>query len=152
MTNYNFQYCQKIVVFSNDLNCVLLCRRRGENDYDGVYSFIGGKMETTDRSLIDGLLREKEEEVGKEFKIEIFPNFTMNHLFEKKSGDIMILPYYYARHLKGNIKLSDEYSDFQWVKLENLEKFEPKISDIPEIVTRMLELKKIISSKDLVVI
>ena len=64
MEQYNFQYCQKIVVLSKDRTKVLLCKRKGEADYDGIFSFIGGKMETTDISIIEGLKREKDEETG----------------------------------------------------------------------------------------
>ena len=46
-----FQYCQKLIVLSEDKTQVLLAKRKGEADYDGVYSFIGGKMETTDESM-----------------------------------------------------------------------------------------------------
>ena len=52
-----FQYCQKIAVLSNDRTSVLLCRRRGEADYDGVFSFIGGKLEVTDEDRIPGRAR-----------------------------------------------------------------------------------------------
>lgn len=38
---------------------VLLAKRRGEADYDGVFSFIGGKLESTDGGLVQGLRREK---------------------------------------------------------------------------------------------
>ena len=59
-----FQYCQKIVIFSKDGTSVLLAKRRGEADYDGVFSFIGGKLESTDGGLVQGLQREKDEEIG----------------------------------------------------------------------------------------
>ena len=52
---YAFANCQKIVLFRNDNKEVLLARRRGENDYDGIYSFVGGKMETTDSGIVEGL-------------------------------------------------------------------------------------------------
>lgn len=152
MDKYNFQYCQKIVVFSKDMSSVLLCKRKGENDYDGVYSFIGGKMETSDGSFIAGLQREKDEEVGERFKIEIYPLFTINHLFVKKSGDSMVLPYFYAHHIEGEVILSDEYSEFQWVEIDKLIDFEPKIADIPDIVNKLLELKKIIKNEELIII
>ena len=42
-----FQYCQKLIILSADKSQVLLTKRKGEADYDGVYSFIGGKMENT---------------------------------------------------------------------------------------------------------
>jgi len=52
MPNYNFQYCQKIVVYSADGKNVLLCKRKGESDFDEVFSFIGGKMEVEDGDFI----------------------------------------------------------------------------------------------------
>jgi len=152
MDKYNFLYCQKIVVFSTDMNSVLLCRRKGENDYDGVFSFIGGKMETSDGSFIAGLQREKNEEVGENFKIEIYPFFTTNLFFIKKSGEFMVLPHFYARHIKGEILLSDEYSEFQWVEIDKLINFEPKISSIPDTVNKLLALKKIIKDEELIII
>ena len=88
MEKYNFQYCQKIVVLSHDKNKVLLCKRKGEADYDGTFSFIGGKMETTDTSIIAGLKREKDEEVGSDFQIQIYPKFSHNLLFQKKDGSL----------------------------------------------------------------
>jgi len=152
MSGYNFQYCQKIVVFSNDLESVLLCKRKGENDYDGVYSFIGGKMENTDDSFIAGLQREKNEEVGEGFKVEIYPTLTVNSLFKKKSGDFMVLPHYFARHISGDVKLNEEYSDFKWVKIIELKDFEPKIPGIPKIVEKLISLKNIAKQDEMVAI
>ena len=91
--NLLFQYCQKIVVLSHDQKSVLLAKRNGEADYDGVFSFIGGKKETTDRSIIDGIKREKDEEIGTGTRIKIAPNETYNLLFRKKDGNSMILPH-----------------------------------------------------------
>lgn len=148
MEQYNFQYCQKIVVLSKDKTKVLLCKRKGEADYDGIFSFIGGKMETTDKSLIDGLQREKNEEVGKNFKIKIYPTFSFNLLFRKKAGNAMVLPHYLAVHLKGNIKLNEEYSEYRWIPINELSKFEPKIPSIPETVKELLRLDAIVKSKE----
>jgi len=142
MEKFNFQFCPKIVVFSKDLGSVLLCRRKGENDYDGVFSFIGGKMEITDRSILDGLVREKCEEVGVDFKVKVNTKYSSNLLFEKKDGSKMILPHYYAIHESGNVVLSEEYSEFVWVPIDNLETFEPKIETVPSMVAHMLDLMK----------
>ncbi|MFZ2193177.1 MAG: NUDIX hydrolase [Candidatus Moraniibacteriota bacterium] len=150
MGKYDFQYCQKIVVYSKDELSVLLCKRKGEADFDGTFSFIGGKMETTDKDIIDGLKREKNEEVGENFKINIFPDFSTNLLFVKKDGSPMILPHYYAVHESGDIQLSEEYSGFKWVSLKDIATFEPKISTIPEILARLAILKKIIHETELV--
>ncbi|MDP1833527.1 MAG: NUDIX domain-containing protein [Candidatus Moranbacteria bacterium] len=137
MKKYNFQFCPKIVVFSNDLKSVLLCRRKDEKDHNGIFSFIGGKMETTDESIVAGLAREKDEEVGKDFRIDLYAKYSANLFFIKKDGSKMILPHYYAIHKSGEIKLNEEYSEFRWVMNNELKNFEPKISNIPESVGDM---------------
>ena len=152
MNKYNFQYCQKIVVFSKVKNSVLLCKRVTEEDYDGVFSFIGRKMEVNDKDIIQSLKRVKDEEVGKDFKIGIYPTFTTNVLFNKEDGNRMILPHHYAIHISGEIELSKEYSEFKWVAIDELDSFEPKIPNISEVVKTLAKLKDVISDKDLVVI
>lgn len=150
MNKYCFQYCQKIVVFSKNNDEVLLCKRKGENDYDDVFSFIGGKMERGDKSIIDSIKREKDEEVGKAFKMKIYPNYSSNVLFMKKDGSAMILPPYYGVYVGGPITLSEEYSEYKWVKISQLQKFEPRIPTIPSIVKKLLRLIKIADEKDFV--
>lgn len=150
MDKYSFQYCQKIVVFSKDEKQILLARRKGETDYDGVYSFIGGKMEIGDKNIIDGLKREKNEEVGVNFIINIHPFYNTPVYFTKKDGSAMILPHYYAKYIKGDIVLSDEYSDYKWVDVSDLQTFEPKIETIPQVVNILLRLKPIFKESDFI--
>ena len=150
MCKYNFQYCQKIVVLSKDKNRVLLCKRKGEADYDGTFSFIGGKMEITDVSIIKGLKREKDEEVGINFKIMLYPKFSLNLLFRKKDGNSMIIPHYFAIHEKGDVNLNKEYSEYKWVEIEDLNEFEPKIYNIPETVNEILKLEKIANKEEFI--
>lgn len=151
LEKYSFQYCQKIVIFSKDLSKVLLCKRHGEADYDGVYSFIGGKMERSDESILSGIRREKNEEVGEQFVIEVFPTFVIPVYFQKKDGHHMLLPHYFARHKKGDVRLSKEYSEFLWVEKAKLPEFEPKIKNIPEIVDSLLNLSSLMKKKDFVI-
>ncbi len=143
MDKYSFQNCQKLVVFSADLSKVLLCKRKGEQDFDGVYSFIGGKMEITDKTLLVGMKREKEEEIDKECKISVFPTFNYTTLFVKKNGSHMLLPHYLAIFKGGTILLSDEYSEYKWVRINELKSFEPKIPNIAEVTAILLRLKEI---------
>ncbi len=152
MEKYNFQFCQKIVVFSRDLKSVLLCQRQGEMDYNDIYSFIGGKMETTDASILDGLKREKDEEVGPDFKVNICPKYSANLFYIKKDGSRMILPHYYAVHISGEVLLNEEYSDYKWVRLDEIEAFEPKVKSIPGTINDLLLLAKILDDKDFVAI
>ena len=150
-SKYNFQYCQKLVVFSKDAKQILLAKRHGEADYDGTFSFIGGKMETSDESIIKGLQREKNEEVGPSVRLNVYPLATHNVLFKKKDGSSMILPHYLAFYADGEIKLNKaEYSQYQWVLVEDISAFEPKVENITEMVNWALALSKTIQQKDLV--
>lgn len=128
-----FQYCQKLVILSNDKTKVLLAKRKGEADYDGTYSFIGGKMETTDESIVAGMKREKDEEIGPNAKVKILPNETYNLLFRKKDGNSVILPHVAGLFVSGEISINEEYSDYKWLSISELDKFEPKIENIPEL-------------------
>ena len=152
MSTLHFQYCQKIVVFSQDGKNVLLCKRKGEADFDSVFSFIGGKMETTDGQIIEGLRREKNEEVGEQFKIKIFPTFTTNEFFVKKDGNAMVLPHYYAIHESGDIILNEEYSEYKRVPVAEIVDFEPKIYTIPGILDKLAVLKEIIYKTESILI
>lgn len=133
MNNTLFQYCQKLIVLSEDRSKVLLARRKGEADFDGVYSFIGGKMETTDETILAGMKREKDEEIGLNARVGILPTETKNLLFRKKDGNAMILPHIAGVYIAGDINLNEEYSDYQWVPIDSLDEFEPKIEGIPEL-------------------
>ncbi|HKX72801.1 MAG TPA: NUDIX hydrolase [Candidatus Saccharimonadales bacterium] len=132
-SNLLFQYCQKLVILSDDLQSVLLARRQGEADYDGTFSFIGGKMETTDATLLDGMQREKNEEIGEGAIVAVLPNESYNILFKKNDGSSMVLPHIAGKFVSGTIALSEEYSDYAWVPLANIESFEPKIDNIPQL-------------------
>ena len=83
MEKYKFQYCPKIIVISKNKTNVLLCKRKGERDYDEVFSFAGGKMETADASIAEGIKREKNEELGENFKVKLFQTFSLNILFRQ---------------------------------------------------------------------
>lgn len=145
-----FQYCQKIVVFNEDDNSVLLAKRKGEADFDGTYSFIGGKLETTDGGLIRGLQREKNEEIGKDVELDVFPYASYNEYYMKKNGQAMVLPHIYAIYRGGDIHINEEYSDYAWVKISDLETFGPKIDTVLPMVKNMIKIKQIADSTDYV--
>lgn len=148
---YLFQYCQKLVVFSKDWQSVLLARRSTEADYDGAFSFIGGKLETSDVSLADGLGRETSEEIGPAAVIEVYLGVSHNLLFRKKDGNSMILPHYLAHYLGGGIVLNKtEYSEYRWMPVGKLEALEPKIDNIPACVHWAQALRLTVSPGDYV--
>ncbi len=148
---YNFQFCQKLVLFSQDWSKVFLAKRRGEADYDQTYSFICGKLETTDDSIITGLKREKDEEVGADFKVRVYPAATKNILYIKNSGDSMILPHYIAQYVGGKVVLNEEeYCDYIWAPVKGLSDLEPKVETIPDCVAWALKLKDFVAAEDFI--
>jgi len=129
--HYLFQYCQKLVILSKDRTAVLLARRKNEADYDGVYGFIGGKMEVTDESMIAAMAREKVEEIGENAIVRVLPSQSFNVLYRKKDGLSMILPHIAGLYISGKITLNKgEYDSFKWVLLKELAQFEPKIETV----------------------
>jgi 8-oxo-dGTP pyrophosphatase MutT (NUDIX family) len=142
-SNLLFQYCQKLIILSADKKSVLLAKRKGEADYDGVFSFIGGKMETTDDGMVAGMKREKNEEIGIDAKVKILPYETYNVFFRKKDGSSMILPHISGIFVSGDISINEEYSEYKWVLISELDNFEPKIANIPEFARWALQ--KVIS-------
>jgi 8-oxo-dGTP pyrophosphatase MutT (NUDIX family) len=107
-------------------------------------------MESSDEDLLSAMRREKNEEVGEDFKVQLYHEFSNNLIFKKKDGSYMILPHYFAKHLEGEVNLNnDEYSEYKWIRIKDLEKFEPKIKNIPELVNKLLKLGKIIEDDDL---
>lgn len=141
-----FQCCQKLVVINQETDSVLLARRKGEEDYDGVYSLIGGKMETTDDSIFDAIRREKIEEIGDDPVILIAEDISYNVLFTKKDGNSMILPHFYAEYEGGEISLGDEYSDYIWLLIDELDFFNPMIFTIPEAVRQVRRIGEMVKA------
>lgn len=148
MNQLLFQYCQKIIIFSEDYTKVLLAKRQGEQDYDGVYTFIGGKLETTDGGFVEGLRREKNEEIGEQAQVSILPTITYNIYFQKKDGNHMVLPHYAAIYTGGEITINEEYSDYQWVPLSKLDDFQPKIDNIPTLSQWALKIASLADKAD----
>jgi 8-oxo-dGTP pyrophosphatase MutT (NUDIX family) len=138
-SNLLFQYCQKLVVLSADKKSVLLAKRKREADYDGIFSFIGGKMETTDIDLVAGMKREKNEEISTNTLVKILPYETHNVFFCKKDGNSMVLPHIPGVFVSGEITINDEYSEYKWVPIVELDNFEPKIEGIFEITNWALQ-------------
>jgi len=140
-----FQYCPKLVVFSEDWSSVLLACRYGEADYDGTFSFIGGKMETSDADIAAALKREKTEEIGANARVTAYIDACNDLLFRKKDGTAMIVPHFAARYTGGDIRLNpEEYSEFRWVAVGELESLEPKIANIPDFAGWVMRYKDVL--------
>ncbi len=146
-----FQYCAKLIIFSADKSAVLLARRQGEADYDGVFSFIGGKTETTDGSLLSGIKREKAEEIGREAKVKICWTMSCHQVwFQKSNGKTMVLPHHVGIYEGGTIRLNpNEYAEYRWVPVAEIDDLKPKVENIPDAVHAAQRLLAMLNEEDL---
>lgn len=149
-SNTLFQLCQKLVIFNEKHDKILLAKRKGEADYDGVYSFIGGKAETEDKDYVDSIVREKNEEIGVTARVQLYPLISYNVFFRKKDGNSMFLPHYYCVYYGGDIILSNEYSDYKWVSIADIGNFQPRIDTIESAIEHCLKIADLTSKADMV--
>lgn len=146
-----FQYCAKQIVFSSDRKAVLMAQRTGEADYDGVFALIGGKTETTDGGLLEGLQREKNEEIGESARIKICWTMSCYQAwYRKKNGAFMVLPHHVAIFVSGEIKLNPkEYSNYKWVPVAEIDQYD-QIPTNPHAVRAALRLLPILTDDDFI--
>lgn len=142
-----YQYCPKVALFYDDT--VLLARRVGEADLNGLYSLVGGKIEHSDPLVTDGIFRELTEEIGHSVAGELLATFCVPVEYTKKDGSRMILPHYYAHYLGGNITLNPaEYTDYLWCPVVDLPGRTDVIPNVHEICHQLLRLVRIATPAD----
>ena len=78
--------------------------------------------------------REKDEEIGEEFEVKINLEASKTVFFQRKDGQMVLVPHYPAVHKGGEVSLNtEEYDEFAWVSLSELLDFEPKIPNVTEM-------------------
>lgn len=137
---YNFQYCPKLVIFNNK-NEVLLCKRQWEEDFDWIFSFPWWKREKIDWSIEIWIEREKSEEIWEKAKVQMYRLLNIEEEYVKKSWDTMILPHYTWFYQWWEIIINEEYSEYKWILLEDIDKINI-IWTIKPIIEQFLEFKK----------
>lgn len=145
MNNWNlFQYCPKFVIFSQDFSKILLCERKWEADFDKTYSFAWWKVENSDHSIWEWMKREKTEELGKDCSIKLYKDISSFEYYVKKDGTHMILPHHICVYQWWDIKLSDEYSWYKRVNIDELVNSE--LSIIPTVIPNITKLLKYLTT------
>ena len=114
-------------MISNEKNEILIIQAK----WGGKWEFPGGRInkEEIDQSIEKPLMREIEEELGGDFKIEITNIFdTFFRKFSKpKNPEIeqVFVVVYLCKYLSGEIKMQEEeILDFAWVNKNNWNNYE----------------------------
>jgi 8-oxo-dGTP pyrophosphatase MutT (NUDIX family) len=109
---------------------VLVLKRSAVDEHKpSVWETVGGGMETQN-SPQEALKREIREETGLEVEVgEPFNVFT----FTKDSGEFKIGITFLCDYVSGEVKLSEEHSEYKWIKPEEFKNLESIASLYDEI-------------------
>ncbi len=110
----NFRNAVKAFVVSEG-KLLLLKRRSNDVHKPGAWDIPGGRLELGENPF-DGLKRETLEETG--FDIEIVMPIDV-HFFTRDDGQKIQMTIFVCKPKSGEIKLSEEHTEYKWVDLKN---------------------------------
>jgi len=123
----------KIVMFSDDFTKILLAKRKNGNTASKAYTFIGKDSSPEESDVMQELKRKKREELGTECFVRLFVDGSAE-VDDKQDGKVVPHSYHLGIFMGGTIKLDPAYSDYSWIRLEELEK-----NRIPKALSRTAE-------------
>ncbi|MDD4983925.1 MAG: NUDIX domain-containing protein [Candidatus ainarchaeum sp.] len=116
----------------SDSNKVLLVKRSAKAKFfPGLWDFPGGKQElgeTSDQSVV----REAKEETN----LAVVPEDKFSEFDYTEKGEKIHFFVFKIKNYSGKVKLSHEHTDFNWIDLKDLDKFE-----IAPVVKMFFKLK-----------
>ncbi len=142
----NVIFGQKAFILNDKREILLLKRSKGEI-YQNSWDVPGGKLEDAD-DLLKAVTREIKEECGLELKRILL--VLSSSKFQGTAADSpLVFRNIYLASAEGQVKLSNENSEYKWVKVSELHNYSfPPDADyqavllkIPEIITT-IDLQK----------
>ena len=120
-------------IIKNDNDEILIVKRHPKSRTDPkMWELPGGKVEKGE-FFVDALIREIKEEVNLDVKVGDFAEAVQNDYMHKRTVQIMM----YLEDMKGEIKISEEHTDWMWASLEKIKTLEISTS-----------LKKVLKKKN----
>ena len=120
-------------IIKNEKNEILIVKRHPKSRTDPeMWELPGGKVEKGE-FFTDALIREIKEEVNLDVKVGDFAEAVQNDYMHKRTVQIMM----YLDIIQGDIKISEEHTDWMWASLEKIKTLEISTS-----------LKKVLKKKD----
>ena len=124
----NFSNAVKALIVKDE-RLLLIKRRPNDVHKPGQWDIPGGRLEAGESPFL-GLQRETNEEVG--IEIEIVMPLDV-HYFIRDDGQQITLMIFLCKPKSGEIKLSEEHSEFKWIDLKNPE------DDLPDWLHHPIE-------------
>ncbi len=113
------------LILKNKEGAILILKGAEGGTYSGYYDLPGGRIDTDEFSTpIETIIgREIKEEIGDiKYSLNSKPVAVGRHALIKNEKETHILYIFFeAQHLGGDIKISDEHGNFEWVNLGDAE-------------------------------
>ena len=120
-------------IMKNDDGEILIVKRHPKSRTDPeMWELPGGKVEKGE-FFADALVREIKEETNLDVKIGDFAEAVQNDYIHKRTVQLMM----YLEDVKGEVKISDEHTDWMWASLEKI-----KTLEISTSLMKVLEKRK----------
>ncbi len=100
---------------------LIIKRNKNEIAYPSKWAYPGGKIER-EESVMDALKREVLEEVG--LDIENYKIFLKDYTFIRPDNHNVVGFCFLVKAKDDNVKLSDDFEDYRWISLEELDNFD----------------------------
>jgi 8-oxo-dGTP diphosphatase len=124
----NFSNAAKAFIVK-DGKLLLIKRRPNDAHRPGEWDIPGGRLESGENPYL-GLQRETREEVALEIEIKAPLDV---HYFTRDDGQQITLIIFLCQSINGDIKLSEEHTEYKWVDLKN-----PK-ADFPNWLHKIID-------------
>lgn len=120
-------------IIKNNANEILIVKRHPKSRTDPeMWELPGGKVEKGE-FFADALVREIKEETNLDVKVGDFAEAVQNDYMHKRTVQLMM----YLGDVKGEVKISDEHTDWMWADLEKIKSLEISTS-----LKKVLEKRK----------
>ena len=119
-------------IIKNDSGEILIVKRHPKSKTDPeMWELPGGKVERGE-FFADALVREIKEETNLDVEIGDFCEAVQNDYSHKRTVQLMM----YLINVEGEVKISDEHTEFMWASIERI-----KTLDISTSLKKLLEKK-----------
>ncbi|MBQ6344746.1 MAG: NUDIX domain-containing protein [Methanobrevibacter sp.] len=120
-------------IIKNNANEILIVKRHPKSRTDPeMWELPGGKVEKGE-FFADALVREIKEETNLDVNVGDFAEAIQNDYMHKRTVQVMM----YLDDVKGDVKISDEHTDWMWADLEKIKGLEISTS-----LKKVLEKRK----------
>lgn len=132
MKKDNFFHVSLKIILKDSSGRFLLLKMKDDSSMSGYYDFPGGRIgeNESEQPLPEIIKRELIEEVGPKVKYKLDPrpvSYSVHNYNSKKYSQIINIfcIFFEADYLGGEIHLSEEHKDYDWVKVspEKLNKY-----------------------------